>query len=54
MFSKKAKKLTKSSQSSNILTLCSKCQIDGENFVKYCGLLSKNKLKKGKGNILKS
>ena len=37
MFSQKATKID------NIftvdLTLCSKCQIDGEDFVKFCGLL---------------
>ena len=26
------------------LTLCSKCQIDGEDFVNFCGLLRKHKL----------
>ena len=26
------------------LTLCSKCQIDGEDFVNFCGLLSKHEL----------
>ena len=26
------------------LTLCSKCQIDSEDFVKYCGLLRKHEL----------
>ena len=26
------------------LTLCSKCQIDGEDFIKFCGLLWKNEL----------
>ena len=26
------------------LTVCSKCQIDGEDFVKFCGLLRKHKL----------
>ena len=28
------------------LTLCSKCQIDGEDFVKFCGLLRKHELYK--------
>ena len=26
------------------LTLCSKCQIDGEDFVDFCGLLRKHEL----------
>ena len=26
------------------LTLCSNCQIDGEDFVDFCGLLRKHKL----------
>ena len=26
------------------LTLCSKCQMDGEDFIKFCGLLGKHKL----------
>ena len=26
------------------LTVCSKCQIDGEDFIKFCGLLKKHKL----------
>ena len=26
------------------LTVCSKCQIDGEEFVKFCGLLRKQEL----------
>ena len=26
------------------LTLCSKCQIDGEDFVKFCGLLIKHEI----------
>ena len=26
------------------LTLCSKCQIDGEDFVNFCGLLRKHEL----------
>ena len=26
------------------LTVCSKCQIDGEDFVKFCGLLRKHEL----------
>ena len=29
------------------LTLCSKCQIIGEDFIKFCGLLRKNKLYTG-------
>ena len=26
------------------LTLCSKCQIDGEDFINFCGLLGKHEL----------
>ena len=26
------------------LTLCSKCQIDGEDFINFCGLLRKHEL----------
>ena len=39
MFSKKAKKLTKSSP-----PICSTFQIDGEDFMNVCGLLRKHKL----------
>ena len=41
MFSKKAPKIDK------IFTVdltCIKCQIDGENFVNFCGLLRKHEL----------
>ena len=42
MFSKKA---TKNDQIFTVdLTLCSKCQIDGEDFVNFCGLLRKHEL----------
>ena len=42
MFSKKA---TKNDQIFTVdLTLCSKCQIDGEDFFNFCGLLRKPKL----------
>ena len=37
MFSKNAKKIDEIFTVN--LTLCSKCQIDGEDFVKYCGHL---------------
>jgi hypothetical protein len=37
MFSKKATKFDKIFTVN--LTLCSKCQIDGEDFTKFCGLL---------------
>ena len=37
MFSKKAIKIDEIFTVN--LTLCSNCQIDGEDFVKYCGLL---------------
>ena len=42
MFSEKA---TKSNEIFTVdLTLCIKCQIDGENFVNFCGLLRKHEL----------
>ena len=42
MFSKKA---TKNDEIFIVdLTLCSKCQIDGEDFVNFCGLLRKHEL----------
>ena len=44
MFSKKATKFDKIFATD--LTLCSKCQIDGEDFVNFCGLLGKYKLYK--------
>ena len=44
MFSKKATKFDKIFTVD--LTLCSKCQIDGEDFVKFCGLLRKHELYK--------
>ena len=40
MFSKKATKIDKIFTID--LTLCSKCQIDGEDFVDFCGLLNTN------------
>ena len=42
MFSKKATKIDKIFTDN--LTLCSKCQIDGEDFVNFCGLLIKHEL----------
>ena len=42
IFSKKATKVDKIFTVD--LTLCSKCQIDSEDFVKFCGLLRKHKL----------
>ena len=42
MFSKKATKIDKIFTVD--LTLCSKCQIDGEDFVNFCGFLRKHKL----------
>ena len=42
MFSKKATKIEEIFTVD--LTLCSKCQIDGEYFVKFCGLLRKHEL----------
>ena len=41
MFSKKATKIDKIFTIN--LTVCSKCQIDGEDFVKFCGVLRKHK-----------
>ena len=40
MFSKKATKIDEIFT----LTLCSKCQMDGEDFVNFCGLLRKHEL----------
>ena len=42
MFSKKAKKIEEIITVD--LTVCSKCQIVGEDFVKFCGLLRKLEL----------
>ena len=42
MFSKKATKIDEIFTVN--LTLCSKCQIDGEDFVIFCGLLTKHEL----------
>ena len=42
MFSKKAKKFDKIFTVN--LTLCSKCQVDGEDFIHFCGLLGKYEL----------
>ena len=42
VFSKKATKIDEIFTVD--LTVCSKCQIDGEDFVNYCGLLRKHKL----------
>ena len=42
MFSKKAAKIDEIFTVE--LTLCSKCQIDGEDFVNFCGLLRKHEL----------
>ena len=42
MFSKKATKIDEIFTVD--LTLCSKCQIVGEDFVKFCGLLRKHEL----------
>ena len=42
MFSKKATKIDKIF--TLVLTLCSKCQINGEYFFNFCGLLSKHEL----------
>ena len=48
MFSKKAKKIFTSD-----LTLCSKRQIDNEDFVNFCGLLRKNEFYSGKKNQIR-
>ena len=42
VFSKKATKIEEIF--TDYLTVCSKCQIDGEDSVKFCGLLGKHKL----------
>ena len=42
MFSKKATKIDEIFTVD--LTLCSKCQIDGEDFVNFCGLLRKHEI----------
>ena len=42
VFSKKATKIDEIFTVD--LTVCSKCQIDGEEFVKFCGLLRKQEL----------
>ena len=42
MFSKKYSKLTEIFTVD--LTLCSKCQIDGEDFISFCGLPRKHEL----------
>ena len=42
VFSKKATEIDKIFTVD--LTLCSKCQIDGEDFVNFCGLLKKHEL----------
>ena len=44
MFFKKATKIDEIF--TVVLTLCSKCQIDGEDFVNFCGLLRKHELYK--------
>ena len=43
VFSKKATKIDEIFNV-DLTVLCSKCQIDGEDFVKFCGLLRKHKL----------
>ena len=42
MFSQKATKIDK--LFTVHLTLCSKCQIDGEDFINFCGLLREHEL----------
>ena len=46
MFSKKATKIDKIFTVD--LTICRKCQIDGEDFVNFCGLLRKHELYRSK------
>ena len=46
MFSKKATKIDEIFTVD--LTLCTMCQIDGEDFVNFCGLLRKHELYQGK------
>ena len=43
MFSKKATKIEEIFTVDSTV-ICSKCQIDGEDFVKFCGLLRKHEL----------
>ena len=39
------KKATKNDEIFTVdLTLCSKCQIDGEEFINFCGLIRKHEL----------
>ena len=48
-----SKKVTKIEEIFTIyLTLCSKCQIDGEDFVNFCGLLRKHELYKTEIKII--
>ena len=44
MFSKKATKILFKTLFTIYLSLCSKCQIDGEDLVNFCGLLRKHEL----------
>ena len=46
MFSKKATKIDEIFTVD--LTVCSNCQIDGKDFVKFCGLVRKHELYRGK------
>ena len=51
MFSKKATKIDEIFTVD--LTLCSKCQIDGEDFINFCGLLRKHELLSGGQRFIK-
>ena len=51
MFSKKATKIDEIFTID--LTLCNKCQIDGEDFINFCGLLRKRELYNLLGKIQK-
>ena len=52
MFSKKATKIYEIVTVD--LILCSKCQIDGEDFVNFLGLLRKHKLYQNKFSVIKT
>ena len=52
MFSKKATKIEKIFTLN--LTLCSKCQIDGEDFINFCGLLKGQFISKAIFSVLDS
>ena len=49
MFSKKATIIDETFTED--LTLCSKCQIDGDDFVDFCGLIRKHELYLNRGVV---